>query len=85
MKEIVMAEGIKERISRTVLELFAQNGYHNATIFNKIHQKMLMEVGRKATSFMLKYVKNNCKGGKIWIIQEGYIWIIFAGSQSAWL
>ena len=59
-----MAEGIKERISRTALELFAQNGYHNATIFNKIHQKMLMEVGRKATSFMLKYVKNNCKGGK---------------------
>ena len=25
---------------------------------------MLREVGRKATSFMLKYVKNNCKGGK---------------------
>ena len=28
---------------------------------------MLREVGRKATFYMLKYVKNNCKGGKIWI------------------
>ena len=26
---------------------------------------MLREVGRKATFYMLKYVKNNCKGGKI--------------------
>ena len=25
---------------------------------------MLREVGRKATFYMLKYVKNNCKGGK---------------------
>ena len=25
---------------------------------------MLKEVGRKDASFMLKYVKNNCKGGK---------------------
>ena len=40
---------------------------------------MLREVGRKTTFFMLKYVKNNCKGGKVWITQEEYIWIIFAG------
>ena len=33
-------------------------------IFNKIQQKMLMGVGRKTTFFMVKYVKNNCKGGK---------------------
>ena len=46
---------------------------------------MLREVGRKATFYMLKYVKNNCKGGKIWITQEEYIWIIFAGSRSALL
>ena len=46
---------------------------------------MLREVGRKATFYMLKYVKNNCKGGKIWIAQEEYIWIIFAGSRSALL
>lgn len=25
---------------------------------------MLREVGRKVTFYMLKYVKNNCKGGK---------------------
>ena len=25
---------------------------------------MLRKVGRKATFYMLKYVKNNCKGGK---------------------
>ena len=31
---------------------------------------MLRKVGRKATFYMLKYVKNNCKGGKIWIAQE---------------
>ena len=35
-----------------------------ATVFNKIQQKMLRKVGRKTTFFMLKYVKNNCKGGK---------------------
>ena len=27
IKEIIMAEGTKERILRTALELFAQNGY----------------------------------------------------------
>ena len=31
---------------------------------------MLREVGRKATFYMLKYVKNNCKGGKIWIAAD---------------
>ena len=53
-----------------------------ATNFNKISQKMLKGVGRKAASFMLKYVKDSCKGGKIWIVQEEFIWIIFVGSQS---
>lgn len=33
---------------------------------------MLREVGRKATFYMLKYVKNNCKGGKMNITVQMY-------------
>ena len=46
---------------------------------------MLREVGRMATFYMLKYVKNNCKGGKNMDNTRRYIWIIFAGSRSALL